>query len=139
MLEPAVVTKITKNYAKVRIGRNSACATCGKCGMTENQKHVDLFVKNTCNAQVGDTVQIDIPEQNPAILAFVGYIIPLIPALILMFLFLSIFKLDWVGILSFVGGYAIGFVIVHLLDKFKKNGWAQSPQMISILSSNKNK
>ena len=48
MLELAVVTKINKKYAKVRIGRNSACAACGKCGMTQNQKYIDITVENSC-------------------------------------------------------------------------------------------
>ena len=65
----------------VRIGRNSACASCGKCGMTENQKHVDFYVKNTLDAQVGDRVELDIPEANSARLALVAYFLPLVPAL----------------------------------------------------------
>ena len=45
-----------EKYAKVRIGRNSACDACGKCGMTQNQKYIDITVENSCNAVVGDTV-----------------------------------------------------------------------------------
>ena len=62
MTETGTVIKCKNDYAMVRIGRNSACASCGKCGMTENQKHVDFYVKNTLDAQVGDRVELDIPE-----------------------------------------------------------------------------
>lgn len=136
MLELAVVTKINKKYAKVRIGRNSACAACGKCGMTQNQKHIDITVENSCNAVVGDTVQVEIPEQNPAGLAFIGYIIPLLPALLLMFLSIYLWQKDWLGIVMFFAGYALGVLIVHLLDKRKKHGWAQAPKMVQIISNN---
>ena len=47
MLERGVVLKSNGKFAQVRIGRNSACGSCGKCGMTENQKHVDFYVENT--------------------------------------------------------------------------------------------
>lgn len=138
MVEAAVVIKLNNKYAKVRIERNSACAACGKCGMTQNQKHVDVFVENKCDAKVGDTVQIQIPEQNSAKLAFVGYIIPLIPALLLMFVALSVWQKDWLGIVMFFTGYALGFFIIHLIDKRKVKGWAQAPQMISVISPDKN-
>ncbi len=45
MIEQGVVIKNKGKYSEVRIERNSACGSCGKCGMTEKQKHADFLSK----------------------------------------------------------------------------------------------
>lgn len=133
MTEQGTVIKQKDNFAQVRIGRNSACAACGKCGMTENQKHVDFFVENTLGAEVGDKVEVEIPDANTAPLAFVAYILPLIPALALMFVAFAVHLPDWAALLMFVGGFALGFVLVVIIDKVRKHKWMQSPTMVKII------
>ncbi len=123
------------NFASVRIGRNSACASCGKCGMTENQKHVDFLVENTQNAVVGDVVSVEIPEGNSASLAFVAYVLPIIPALLMLVLGVCLELKEWICALLFLGGMAVGFSIVVLVDKLKNHKWAQSPTMLEIVQS----
>ena len=76
MREVGLVTKLKGEFASVRIGRHSACGSCGKCGMSQNQKHVDFFVKNSLNAQPGDRVVLDIKDANTLKLALVAYVIP---------------------------------------------------------------
>ena len=128
-----VVASNSNNYIQVRIGRNSACASCGKCGMTEKQKHVDFFVENTKEAQVGDTVSVDIPETNAVPLAFVGYILPIIPALALLFCGIALHWPDWASLLMFVGGLAVGFSVVFLLERLRKHRWMQAPVLLEIV------
>ena len=128
-----VVDAKNNNFIAVRIGRNSACASCGKCGMTEKQKHVDFLVENTQNAVVGDTVLVEIPETNAAPLAFVGYILPLIPALALLFLGIGLKLPDWASLLMFVGGLIAGFALVVLIEKLRKHKWVQSPTLVEIV------
>lgn len=134
MIERGFILKNKGNFAEVRIERNSACGSCGKCGMTESQKHVDFYVENTLNAQVNDIVEIDIPEANSAKLAFVGYILPLIPALILLFVSIGLKWKDWLSILLFFVGLAVGFAVVALIDKLRKRKWACAPTMKNIVS-----
>ena len=134
MTEQGVVVKIQDNFAVCRIGRNSACATCGKCGMTENQKHVDFFVENTLSAKVGDAVQIEIPDANTAKLAFFAYFVPLAPALALLFGSLAAWGKDWISLLLFFVGLVAGYGIVAVLDKRKKRKWAASPKMTKIVA-----
>ena len=43
MREVGLVTSLKGEFASVRIGRHSACGSCGKCGMTQNQKHVEYI------------------------------------------------------------------------------------------------
>lgn len=138
MTENGVVVQCKNNFACVRIGRNSACAACGKCGMTEKQKHVDFFVENTLNAKVGDTVSVEIPEGNSASLALVAYILPIVPALALMFVGFALNFPAWGALLMFFGGLALGFGAVVLIDKLRKHKWMQSPTMKSIIIAAEN-
>ena len=105
--------------------------------MTDKQKHADFYVENTLNAKVNDIVEIEIPEANSAKLAFVAYIIPLIPALALLFLSVGLKWAEWLSILLFFVGLAVGFVIIALIDKYRKYKWASSPTMKSIVTVDK--
>lgn len=134
MTENGTVIEYKNQFALVRIGRNSACASCGKCGMTESQKHVDFWVKNTQNAAEGDVVQLDIPEGRSAALAFVAYLLPIIPALLLMFLGFGLGWKEWICTLAFFGGLALGFCIVVVIDKIRKHKWA-APSMLKIVAA----
>lgn len=136
MLEQGLVISTTSSYAKVRLNRNSACGSCGKCGMTDNQKYVDFLVQNSCNATVGQVVEIDIPETNSAKLAFVGYIVPLLPALILLFVALACSWAEWLAVVLFFVGLIFGFVIVALMDKYRKKSWTDAPTMTNIVVQN---
>ena len=133
MTEQGVVLSVNKDFAKVRIERNSACASCGKCGMTEKQKHVDFYASNEVGATVGDTVSLDIPETNSARLALVGYFLPLVPALGFMFLAVGLNWAEWVAAVLFFVGLAVGFAIVALVDKLRKHKWMETPVILEIL------
>ena len=111
MTEFGTVLDVKGEFATVRIGRNSACASCGKCGMTEGQKHVDFFAANDVGAAVGDTVEVALPETSATKLALVGYILPLVPALSLL------------------------FVAVALLDSAKKHKWTKQAHIVSVVGS----
>lgn len=137
MIEQGVVLAIQKEFAKVRVERNSACGSCGKCGMTESQKHVDFLASNAVGATVGDTVSLDIPDTNSAKWALVGYFIPLIPALGLQFLALGLHLADWIATLMFVGGLAVGFAVVALIDKLRRHKWMETPQIVEIVHTAK--
>ena len=134
MIEQGVVLSVKKEFAKVRVGRNSACASCGKCGMTERQKHVDFYASNEVGAVVGDTVAIDIPETNSAKLALVGYFIPLVPALGLLFMSIVLKWADWLSAVLFFAGLAVGFAIVALIDKFRKHKWMETPNILEVVN-----
>ena len=99
MTEFGTVLDVKGEFATVRIGRNSACASCGKCGMTEGQKHVDFFAANDVGAAVGDTVEVALPETSATKLALVGYILPLVPALSLLFVSLALGWAEWLALL----------------------------------------
>ncbi len=135
MTEQGVVLSVKKDFAKVRVGRNSACASCGKCGMTEKQKHVDFFASNTVGAKEGDTVTLNIPEANSAKFALVGYFLPIVPALGAMFLALGLKWAEWIAALLFLGGLVVGFALVALADKLHRHKWMETPQIVEVVNS----
>lgn len=135
MTEHGTVVQCKKDFALVRIGRHSACAACGKCGMTENQRHVDFYLRNTLDAKEGDVVEVEIPEGNSATLALAAYILPLVPALALMFVAFACSWPIWATLLCFAGGFAVGICGIALWDKARKHKWMQSPEMKSIVRS----
>lgn len=135
MTEQGIVLSVKDNFAKVRVGRNAACASCGKCGMTESQKHVDFYADNHIGAKSGDTVTLDIPETNSAHLAFIGYFVPLVPALVLLFVALALQWAEWLAIVLFFAGLAVGFAVLALVDKLRKHKWMETPVISSIVHS----
>ena len=133
MTEQGVVLSVNEKFAKVRIGRNSACASCGKCGMTEKQKHVDFYASNEIGATEGDTVTLDIPETNSAKFAFVAYCLPLIPALMMLFVAIGLKWADWLAAVLFFAGLAVGFAFVAIIDKVHKHKWMETPVIKAIV------
>lgn len=139
MTEQGVVLSVNDQFAKVRVGCNSACASCGKCGMTEKQKHVDFFAGNEVGAVEGDVVLLDIPETNSAKLALVAYCLPLIPALVLLFVAIALKWADWLSAILFIVGLAVGFAVVAVIDKVRKHKWMTTPTILSIVIQNRSK
>lgn len=135
MTEQGVVLSVNEKFAKVRVGRNSACASCGKCGMTENQKHVDFFASNEVGADVGDVVTLDIPETNSARLALVAYCIPLIPALVLFFVAITLNWAIWLAAVLFTAGLVVGFAVVAVIDRIRKHKWMETPIITAVVST----
>lgn len=133
MTEQGVVIKVKDEFAQVRVGRNSACASCGKCGMTEKQKYVDFYARKNVDVDEGDTVELDIPEGNSAKLALFAYFVPLAPALTLLFVALGLGWPEWLAILLFFAGLAAGFAVLSIIDKVRKHKWMESPTITKVV------
>ena len=133
MTELGVVLKVKDDFAQVRVGRNSACASCGKCGMTERQKHVDFYASNKIGVAVGDTVELDIPDGNSAKLALVAYFVPLLPALVLLFVALGLKWSEWIAFGLFFVGLALGFAVLSIIDRARKHKWMTTPTIVKIV------
>ena len=133
MTEQGVVLSVKDEFAQVRVGRNSACASCGKCGMTEKQKYVDFYARKDVDVCEGDTVELDIPEGNSAKFALIAYFIPLVPALALLFLALGLKWADWLATILFFVGLAVGFAVLFIIDKARKHKWMESPIITKVV------
>ena len=80
---------------------------------------------------------VDIKEANTLKLSVVAYVIPLVLGLLAFFVGILLEWPDWANFLMFVGGCAVAYAIVALIDRRKKHQWVQSPDMVEILKFNK--
>lgn len=135
MNEIGVVTKVSGSFAEIEIGRHSACAQCGKCGMTASQKKVQFYTNNSCSAVVGDKVELSIPDVNTLGLAAVAYLIPLVLAVVCFIIAWQVGWPDWAMLVSGVVGLAIAFAVVAVIDKLKKHKWVSAPTMVKIIKT----
>ena len=138
MTEQATVLQADEQFATVRVTRNSACGSCGRCGMTENQKYVDIYAANDVGAKKGDVVKVSLAEASASGLALVGYILPLVPALTLLFVSLGLAWKEWLSLLLFFVGYAVGFAVVAVVDKIKHHKWTKHARVVEIVSQQEN-
>lgn len=112
MREKACVVDINGNQAKVVVTRHSACSKCDKdciLGMEESHEQDSIYVEvdNDKNAEVGDTVSIELKDSSLVMGSLIIYLIPL---------------------LFFVGGYFIGVRLNFLMGSI-------SEQLSGIITS----
>ena len=83
MNQQGYIIEIVDNItAKLKLKRHSACASCGKCATTSEEKDIIVEVDNTIGAKVGDRVEVNMETINVLKAAFIVYTIPLIALLI---------------------------------------------------------
>lgn len=82
MLEKGIVKEIIGEEVKLEMIRNAACGSCKACSIGIDSTVMELRALNRCRAQVGDTVEIQL--ENQEFLSAVGilYGIPLILLLV---------------------------------------------------------
>lgn len=80
-----LVTEIKGSHAIVKIHRKEACGECRACLTGMAEKDMDIEVKNLCDAEVGDWVELELQENaffNAIMvmygLPFVGFVVGLI-------------------------------------------------------------
>lgn len=130
MTENGKVIATDGEYAIVRIERRSACASCGKCGMTEEQKHADIRVKNKCNAVAGEYAEISVNDHAAFLSSAIVYLIPLLGAAIGLIVG-NFLKNDAIQILLCFVGLILGYTIVSIIEKLLKKNKNFTPVMLA--------
>lgn len=118
-----VVSKLDGDEAEVQIKRVSGCGgNCDHCGGSCESAFHGLKVKNTIDAKIGETVQIEFRESESMKASLIIYLIPL-AGFLLGLLGAFLMKMSEMNaLLAAVVGLLIGFFIIHLSDKrYKKN------------------
>ena len=83
MNQQGYIIEIVDNItAKLKLKRHSACASCGKCATTSEEKDIIVEVDNTIGAKVGDRVEVNMETINVLKAAFIVYTLPLVALLI---------------------------------------------------------
>lgn len=118
-----IVSKLDGDEAEVQIKRVAGCGgNCDHCGGSCESAFHGLKVKNTIDAKIGETVQIEFRESESMKASLIIYLIPLAGFLLgLLGAFLMNMS-EMNALLAAVVGLLIGFFIIHLSDKrYKKN------------------
>ena len=134
MQETGKIIKVKRGQAVVRVDRKSACGSCGACAMKPSQMHVDISLPNTLGAKVDDVVLVDITGGGVAKMSIVAYLIPIIFAVALLVVFCLIGLPEWVAVVGFFGGLAVGFGVVALFDKLVFSKSENQPRMLKIIT-----
>ena len=135
MIEIGKVFSIKPNgMTTVRFDRKTACENCNMCLKPREVNYVELRLKNTIGAKVGDTVKVVMGKRAVLTASVIVYLIPL--ALMAIAL-VATHMLD--QLISFgigMGTLAIGFIIVAVIDKLiirKKSDYL--PRMVEIITT----
>ena len=119
MKQTGIIESVNGSVASVRIKRASACGgDCSSCGSCDNALLVNA--ENLINAQVGDTVELEMPDKTIFEAIFIAYIFPII-ALIVGYAIGSIFfNKEWQNILLGIIAMIIAIYINIIYSKRKK-------------------
>lgn len=77
-----IVEIVDSVTAKLKLKRHFACASCGKCATTCEEKYIIVEADNTIGAKVGDRVEVNMETVNVLKAAFIAYTIPLLALLL---------------------------------------------------------
>ncbi len=116
MRETGVVYKLRGSFATVRFDRKTACENCNMCLKPREANYVELRLKNTLSAKVGDRVEVTMGDRAVLTAALLVYAVPLIA----MGIALSVTYTMSLGIClgATFGSLAASFIGVALADKF---------------------
>jgi len=129
--QQATIVRCDESTVWLEAERKSTCSGCKVkqgCGTGLLEKHVgkrfsQVSVKRTGEAKVGQTVQLEIPEETLLQGALLMYILPLL----LLFVFAAVAQLlnfnEGVEIGAGIVGLALGFYWVRMHMKNKKDGF----------------
>ncbi len=82
MKQIGIVIEINGEYAKVECDRQSACDMCeNSSGCTEKCKKVYAKARNSVNAEIGDTVEIETETSKVLMNAFIVFFLPVLLSL----------------------------------------------------------
>lgn len=114
---------------QVCFSRMSACGDCGMCGSGRN----DAIATVKGNAQVGDSVEVEMPDAQVLKASVLTYLVPL-AGLILGLVFGSLLfpGSDTGSLVMGLGLLLVGLMLVKLLDRHlgKRQMW--QPRIIAV-------
>ena len=141
-IEEGIIEKTSKRKAMVRIARSAACATCNSkdsCGVSSDKKIV-IEVTNDLQADVGDRVEISMPESSLLKLSLLVYLLPVVALIAGAFLgaeLAAVLNMDSTLSSVIVGcsAMAIVFGVLKWLDGISNFKEKYYPRMTRILIS----
>lgn len=128
------VVEIQGKTALVRVRRTSACGeNCSSCGGGCKPTSSTLKAVNGLDAKVGDMVKVEMNPGAYVLLAFVGYILPIIIAVAAYLLANHLTTDTVVADISAIGALALTLIIFYFVDKIPKKSTRFTSRIIRIL------
>lgn len=127
-----VVVAIDGMNARLRFERSKMCSHCGAClaiGATE----MEMTLPNTLGAALDEHVSVQLEGKQVAGASLLAYGIPLL--LLLLGIWLGSRYSDLAAVLCGVGGCAVSFIVLKMIDRRLKRHNALQPRMCAILPS----
>lgn len=78
MTETGIVTKTNGGNLTLRFERKTDCKNCKMCMFSEDSNSVEIEVENTVNAEIGDSVTVNMPNKIVLLYSLIVYMLPLI-------------------------------------------------------------
>jgi sigma-E factor negative regulatory protein RseC len=137
MNEVGIIVKVAGENVTVQFERKASCENCGMCFATDKERKVELTLKNTVGAGIGDTVRVGSKSSYVLKSLLLVYGVPLVMFFIGLFAADILFHNDIVTFFTGLAFLAVGFVIMYIVDK--KIGKAKKntilPEIIGIEKS----
>ena len=140
-----IVEIVDSVTAKLKLNRHSACASCGKCATTSEEKDIIVEVDNTIGAKVGDKVEVNMETVNVLKAAFIAYAIPLVSLLLgTVGTFYSLKAVNVTSNVEFISGLVgliftfISFLILRKNDKKFRDSKEYIPVVTRVIVSSGN-
>lgn len=126
MVRSGKVIRVEKGRPMVCFDRLESCEKCSGC--LDNKKQA--LVRVLGEAQVGDTVEVELPDNRILGLSVVMYVIPLAGLLAGLLLGGALFAEEWKALLCALGGMAASFAAVRVIDGKLQNKEKWQPHIV---------
>ena len=137
-----IVEIVDSVTAKLKLKRHFACASCGKCATTSEEKYIIVEADNTIGAKVGDRVEVNMETVNVLKAAFIAYTIPLLALLLgTVGTFYGLKAINITNNVEIISGGAglifttLSFLILKKNDKKFRESKEYIPIVIRIIAS----
>lgn len=118
MIVKGTVYKISGSYANVKTPRPQSCESCSNYAICSG-KDVDMKVFNGIGAKIGDTVEVEVSEDQRAIY-IMAYIFLIPVALIFIgYWFYTLNNILLLGLVPMIAAYGIGLNFMNKKFKLK--------------------
>ena len=118
MKQKGIVKETGDGIAIVSVLKEDACSSCSGRKFCGAAQRVDVKVKNSLDAEIGDTVEIETASEKAIGFAALVFLAPVVLAVALYLAFLTVDQT--LASLTAFFGFIIPFIIAYLLDKKKK-------------------
>ena len=128
------VVEVKGKFAQVRIKRTSSCGeNCSSCSGECKPTASIVTAVNGLSAKPGDTVKLQMNSASFLLLAFIGYILPLIVCISVYFISKALTDSIIIADVCAIASIVIPLLIFFIIDKLPRKSTRFSSRIIKIL------